>query len=443
MANSLTKFSEKYFHAILALLFLIVFVYVLQGGILLYNDSDGYLDMSIIRLPLYPLLLKLLYYENFSVPLLLFQEGIICFSIYVLLLNLKKHLLLASYWYILLAAILVWPCFSGLKIANSILSEPIAYSLYLLCFSFLSTAYFTLKKKYVLYGLAILFLLLLTRGQFLYIVIIVFMLAAWISYQKKNFVKNVWLFILIIALPFLVSTTDSIYHKTVNGHYVTTPWSGIHLITPAFYVADETDYSIYEGEEERAFFKAIYSKLYERKLNIHHPEVSPIDPTSYYQQKYTRITNYTIYDYGKTLLGQNLSEDEKFIKLDRLTKEMSTKLILNNFPQWAKLNFKNFMKGFGGYQLALFFGVIFIFSFVKLRKNPKNFSKILLLASLFTIANVAAVAIVIHTINRFTFYNDWVFFLILFILLNAIPSLQAQKPEGKTPNARNTNPNDL
>lgn len=47
-----------------------------------------------------------------------------------------------------------------------------------------------------------------------------------------------------------------------------------------------------------------------------------------------------------------------------------------------------------------------------------NKVKFIIIGSLFTILNVAIVAIGMETIKRFTFYNDWIFFLIIFVFLD-------------------------
>jgi O-antigen ligase len=212
--------------------------------------------------------------------------------------------------------------------------------------------------------------------------------------------------------------TDKTFHKIAHGYYVNTPWTGIHLITPAFYVADESDYKIYEDENEKEFFKIIYNKLSQKKLNIHHLDSTVQDKATYYIVNFSKIANETVFDQGKIFFGKNLSENEKYIAIDALTKKMTFPLIFNNLKEWSKLYIKNYINAFGNSRYCLIYFMLLILGLYGLIKFGTSNFKLVALLSLITISNSALVAIGMHTIKRFTFYNDWVIFLILFILLD-------------------------
>jgi O-antigen ligase len=67
----------------------------------------------------------------------------------------------------------------------------------------------------------------------------------------------------------------------------------------------------------------------------------------------------------------------------------------------------------------LLYVIILLFGVVGMIKKEKVVYKVVSLLSILTLANVALVALGMHTIKRFTFYNDWVLFLIVFILMDA------------------------
>ena len=113
------------------------------------------------------------------------------------------------------------------------------------------------------------------------------------------------------------------------------------------------------------------------------------------------------------------TNDEKLIEVDLLTKQMSIPLILDNFKPWLKLYIKNFVYAFGNAKYTLLLFIILIFSFIKALKTNDMEYKIILFISLLSIGNVALVSIGMHTLKRFTFYNDWVLFLIFFILISS------------------------
>ncbi|HAV54915.1 MAG TPA: hypothetical protein DCX41_08330 [Aequorivita sp.] len=429
MDRKIIYLSEKYFEYLLGIIFIGTTLYIATKGAILHNDSDGYLNMSIIRLPVYSLFVQLFYFKKFEILLIVSQMSFICASIYILVKNLKENLGIQAFWCLLLSIVLLYPSIFGIKIGNSVLSEAIAYPLYLLLFHFLSLAIFTENQKYIGKSLLILFALLLTRGQFLYFVPIVILLLIWICVRKRDYKKGIPLLLVSCILPFAVSITDHIYHKVANGYFEATPWTGLHLLTPAMYVANATDVEIYKTEKERYFFEKIQKKLWERNLSIYQREADGIDATEFYRTNYTRIANWTIYDYGKELLPPSLTPEEKFIELEKITTKLAGPLIIKNFGAWSKLSFKNFVEGFKSNLLVLFYFIILGYSGTALLKRKvTNTSKVLFLGALLTISNTATVAVGMHTIERFTFYNDWFFFLAIFLMLFNLKKLEGNKP---------------
>ena len=104
---------------------------------------------------------------------------------------------------------------------------------------------------------------------------------------------------------------------------------------------------------------------------------------------------------------------------------MTPPLILNNWKLWIKLYIKNFLNAFNNTKYALLIFIILFFSLIKLKKKPSKEIKFIFLGSLFLISNVLIIAIGMHTVKRFTFYNDWLIFLIIFILLNTLTKYKA------------------
>lgn len=426
MLNKFLRFAERHFKLLLWFQFLILLIFVVSNGVIMHNDSAGYLDMDLNRLPLYPIFVQLFFYENFQFTFLIIQAFFIFISIYHLIFTLKKHIALNPFYYLILAAILLFPCYHTQKIANSMLSEAIAYPLYLLCLTILCKSFFTENSRYLWRLLPLAILLMLSRSQFIFIVPVTLILVVYISWAKRNYKKQIVLFLCILSLPIISSLLDKSYHKIENGHFVTTPWTGIHLISPAFFVANENDIIIYKTEEERNFYSLIFNKLKERHLNINYLEDPEVDRTFFYQTKFTRIANYTLFDYGKTLFDKDLTEDERLIALDTRTKSMVLPLILKNLKEWTSLNLKNFLRGFGDPILAVLYGFLLLFSYYSCFKYQDNYSKILALMSTCAILNMAVVALGIHTIKRFTFYNDWVIYLALFIFFAVFLKLKRQ-----------------
>ena len=417
------SFHSKKFQIYIGVLFIITSIVVLSNPITLHPDSYGYIEMYFNRTPVYPLFVgfvKAIFGNYFQPALKVLQLGIGLYAIWFFILQLRKHISLQTLWYLILTAILIIPYVYNHRIANNVLTEAIAYPLYLLTTIHFIIFFFKERTKHLGYGLVFLFILLLTRKQFLYFVPIGIAILLWIGFKSKTFKRHIPYLITLVLLPFLVSLTDSTYHKIVHEHFTNTPWTGIHLLAPAMYVADKEDASIYTSEEEKIYFNAIFSEIEQNKYNKEAAVSNGEDIISHYISNFARIANSTIYPIGKELYEPDLSEDDALIKIDKTTTAMALPLILDNFKAWSAIYIKNFIYGFENSKYVLLYIILFLFGLSKLNTQKTNVYKAIAFVTCITLSNMAIVAIGMHTLKRFTFYNDWVLFFIIFILLNVI-----------------------
>ncbi|WP_303316217.1 hypothetical protein Q4Q34_12470 [Flavivirga abyssicola] len=411
------KITEKQSRYIFILFFLVAFILVIGKPMRMASDSQSYLTIDIMRSAGYPLFLTVIKYifgSYFNLATLIIQFGLGTFSIYFFIMSLKKNYKLNLIWYIILTLILLVPYIYNHHLANSFLSEALSYPLYLISVTHFLISIITSRTKSLIISLPILFILILTRNQFLILIPVAICIFLWISIKQKE-LKSKWLLIVLIAFPFITSIADKTYHKIVHGFYVNTPWTGIHLITPAFFVSDADDYLLFDSEKEQTYFKNVYKSLYIQNLNINNLEDSK-EAILVYIDNYSRIANATIFSVARKSLEKSLTYNQKVIAIDKLTKSMTLNLIQNNFALWFKIYIQNFIHGFGNAKYTLLLLVIFIYSFLKLIKTNSISYKIIFLVLFLTFLNTALVSIGMHTKKRFLFYNDWVFFLIIFIL---------------------------
>lgn len=422
------KVSEKTFLICILSFFLIGFIIVLNRPITLSNDSEGYLNMSIIRSASYPIFLDFIHSffgSFFKIATLIIQYFLGISAIYYFISTLKRHIKLDLIWLIILNFVLLVPYIYNHKLANVFLSEALAYPLYLITISLFIKSISLLKTRPLIIALPILLILIETRSQFLFLIPIAIGILIWFWYEKK-ILKHKWLFILLILFPLITNITDKCYHKLKHNHYTATPWTGIHLLTPAFFVADSEDYTIYKSKIEQDFFKQTYKALANKHLNNHEFKSNTTNEITTYVGHYSEIANHTILPVGLKFVDSLKTTNEKLIEVDKVTKRMSIPLILNNFKPWIKLYFKNFTYGFGNAKYTLLLFILLIYSLIKSITTKHLTYKIILLASLLCILNMALIALGMHTLKRFTFYNDWALFLILFLLINYKTTKQTQ-----------------
>ena len=122
-------------HIFYAVTILFVFVFFIKTEVLYSPDSSGYLEMSIIRSCGYPLFIalhKFIFGQYFISALLLSQFTINIIASLFLIKCIRKTLQLSKWFLFLLFILLLTPLLYEIKVANSILSESLAYPLYLI-----------------------------------------------------------------------------------------------------------------------------------------------------------------------------------------------------------------------------------------------------------------------------------------------------------------------
>ncbi|WP_133240805.1 hypothetical protein [Marixanthomonas spongiae] len=388
-------------------------------------DSPAYIEMWFRSAPGYPLFVnavQAVFGTYFMVALKVLQLCLGLTAVWFFIKQLRKHVAMQDFWFLLLTVILLIPYVYNQKVANFILSEGLAFPLYLLVTAHLLVFFFKERRKHLLYALAFLFVLLLTRKQFLFFVPIAIVMMVWLGYRAKNLKTLLPYGFAFLALPFLISLADSTYHKIVHGHFTNTPWNGVHLLAPAMYIADKDDGSIYASEEEKAYFNAIYAQIEQKKYNEKAAVSEGKNVISHYIANFPNIANHTIYPIGKERYEDTLSEKEALIKIDQTTTAMAFPLIRDNFKKWFSLYLKNFSYGFENSKYALLFVILLCFGIFNIHVPNTNSYKAIAFTAAITLANMAVVAIGMHTLKRFIFYNDWVLFFVVFLLLNGLNS---------------------
>ena len=243
------------------LISLFTLIFVLSQGAIYFPDSVGYLQMELFRSCGYPFFIafnKYLFGENFISTLIFFQFLATLLASLFIVRSIRESVKLNKWLAIILFIGLILPIFSGIKSANLILSEAIAYPLYLFIIGNIVLG-INLKQNKNFY-------LILVRGQFLFLIPIL-LIAVFLTYDNIFFnKKNLILIFSIIAVPFLAVSADIIFHKLRHNQAVTTPWTGLQVITIPFFVSDKDDYLVFENKDQQDYFKFVYAKLEEKKL---------------------------------------------------------------------------------------------------------------------------------------------------------------------------------
>ncbi|WP_309641395.1 hypothetical protein [Flavobacterium sp.] len=406
--------SEKVAYLVL---FLLVFVFVIKTPPVYFPDSKGYLEMLLYRSCAYPMFIELhrILFGTYFIKATIITQYVLNMSAALFLVrSLRKTISLDKWLGVILFIITIFPVFLGILTANTILSESLAYPLYLLVIGNIILGVGFRKEQYFYFSFLLTFLLVLVRGQFLFL-IPVLVVAVLLTYYRTIFKwRSIVLVVTSVSIFFLSIITDILFHKVQHGHAVTTPLTGIQLITIPFFVSDENDYTAFETPEQQEYFKFIYAKLKEKKLLLSQlpPNAKKID---FFYDNYINICNLTLNVDG-LFRFQAASYDEKSILNDKMTSSMALPLLKKNFGKWLSIYSGNFIKGFDTSKYFLLYIVLLALSLVMLFKKENVLSKIIIILVLLTILNVMLTASVESMIGRYLFYNNWILFAIFLIL---------------------------
>lgn len=416
------KLSLKQSLQILLFVSVAVFVFIKGGHYM--PDSYAFLEMRFNRSPFYCSFLKIFTYvfgNNYELPVIIVQYGFIIFAVQTLISNLSKVFNLNTFSVITLQGVLLAPCVYWHFTGSSILSESIAYPLVLLVFWHTFKAFKDLDVKPIFKSLLLLFFLILTRGQFIAFVPVIFLVCIYIIYQNKNIKSSFVVILLVIALPFFTNISEKIYNKLVFDYYTSNTMSNVHFITSGFYTSDDSDIELFKTDEEKAYFKIINQSLKQAGMARSQAIENGFDDFEFYKQNFSNICNHRIHELGLAYFEQKgLNYFEQNIALNSLCGNMIFPLVKSNFSDWMKLQFKNLKTTFGTTKYMLLFLALLFYSLYMVWNHPDALYKFIALICTFMFANNAIIALVVYANKRYVFYFDWVIFAIVILLLNRI-----------------------
>ena len=402
-------------------IFLLIGILVLIKGADYYPDSYAFLRGDFNRSPVYSSFLKIfnsIFGDGYEYPVIIVQYTFIVIAVNYLVTTVKSVFEIKTFGAALIQLVLLAPCVYLHFVAGRILSEALSYPLLLIVFTLLFKAFITLNPRYINKTFITVFVLILTRGQFIVVIPVMLLLWLYIGYKTKTYRKHVVTLALIIVLPLFASFAERAYNKLVFGYFVNNTMNYVHLITSGFYLSDAEDVELFKTEDEKAYFNLVRNSLYEAELTRKQVIESGMDDSFFYEHNFSKICNERIHELGLTYFeGKGLNFYEQNIALNQLCSGMIYPLLKTHFKTWLKFFYKNLKNTFGSSKQMLLMLLLLIFAVVQLYRTNNKLFKFMLLATLLMFANNTLIAFAVHPIKRYVFYFDWVLFVIIILLL--------------------------
>ncbi|WP_139856251.1 glycosyltransferase family 39 protein [Aequorivita sinensis] len=412
-----TKVSKK--DILWLLLYIGVFIYFVFQPPIYSPDTGSYWHLDVFRYPIYPLFLRgfeFIFGNNYWTAVVAFQLLFVLGSIQVFFKNISNLLKLNFVLELLLFAILLFPIFPPLLTANNLASEGLSYPLYLLLISFAIDFLFREKTKRIYFFSAVFIALALTRGQFVIIVpIIVFLL---LLKHKKNIFRKSHLkyLLLLILLPIITNTLDATYRKAVHKHFITTPFTFTNALTLPLYISEKKDSSLFENPAHKAIFLKTYKRI--DSLGLLSSKVKGDYSAKYqvFHDNFPYICNQSFHNIGREYYKDENDPFKSAIDTEIAAKQMFPELLKAHFKDYISLYYTSVMHGFYSVFIFIFFVIICIYSGLKCLKKFNLENGLLFFGSLLILSNALIVAVAVHTIMRYVFYNFAMAFIIIVLL---------------------------
>ena len=448
----MNKYKDKIFSSgmfIIALTFYLFFAF--YDGAVICVDSPSYINMESSREPLYPLLLqgfRILFSEgDYLFPVAVFQSMLAAVACYLLADYLWKNFVPLK---ITALAILVLPmavsllCRFAAKRAsmysNSILTEGITISLYMIFFRFLLEYYFKQSKRSLVACFILMFLQISIRKQMIIAVAMFVVVALFISIKnmkiRHGLITIVISFVVVFGCNFLLDTG---YNYILHGENATHTGDIRFISTMAFYTAERNDGENIEDESIRELFYEIYDICDENGHLKHSANEGWNNRVAHFGDYYDciqidvmwpKITQFVIDEYGCE--GIQISEHA-----DDIMNIISKSVIPHNIDSVLQVFFDNFISGLivtvaqrnrilNWYSLFIYIVYIGVLCInIKWIKD----SKVIAIACFILVSvvfNVGLVSMVIFCQTRYTIYNMALFYISLIIMLDALLKTRKQ-----------------
>lgn len=400
---------------LLRVVFVFSFVYLVVKPAVFSPDSYSYLRADMYRFPGYVAFLRISKFvfgeQIYPYFVVVFQTAFALIAVYFLYKKVSIFFKMNLFFKTVLLGVLLLPFFSSLNIANEVSAEAISYGLYLFICSYIVDFLFKNLYKAVFYMAIAVFLLSLTRGQFIIIPWIIAFL--FVLKERKQFFlrKNIIALLVLLMLPFITKFADRTYRKIFFNEFVETPYSFVNSVTLPLFIASEKDTLQLTNPDTKQIFKHSLKTIDSLQLRSIYAETNT-EQYKLFHDNFPKICNQNIHDYGKHYFYKPEAPHQATVEIEKTSKELFFVLVKNNFTQWISLYFEGMKHGFKSVFILIFVLVMLFISGWKTFMRFDSLWAMVFLGTLCLLSNSMIVALACHSIDRYLFYN-WFFMVII------------------------------
>lgn len=410
-AASLSIRQQNFFTFLVSI---IILGYGVLVGLWIVPDTQGYLTLSVIRPPLYPLLIKLfhaLFASDYLLLLVAFQIFFVLAAAYWLSQTLRTYFKLPSFIFLIIHFFLVSPLipahriYAGIygNIGNTISSEALSYGLFIISLIFLVKSIFDPSRKNVLIFSFFCVLNTLNRLQFMFMYPIVIVMILFMFKRTRNLkmvLQSVLLTIVMITGGLLA---DRQYHKYVNGISIISPGGSFNLLGNVLFVSDPADVVVIKNADDRDIILKMLQSFDEQNVLFRYHQEMGYQPGAFYFRCFaSSILTGMNKIYQQELKFKSPADDDVYLGIDSLARRVLPTLMARKWLEYGKLSIIKFIDSFT-FREGIFIGILIMMRAWKLRSDM---DVLFMLVLLMILTNRLVITPTTHLGDRFLFYSD-------------------------------------
>ena len=416
-----------------------------------FNDSASYMEMDVVRSPLYPLWLKAfrdIFGADYFRPVVFAQSILALLSVVLILAVCKKLFAYKSWFSLILWPFAIFPFISGfydhVMYNRAILTEGLAYPLFYLYMSFFLFALVRRDALCLFLSFVLAGLMMVLRGQMMVAMAFSAFLGIWMligfllrkkkGEEGKGFAKTALALVAGIVFALVFSKAFNLaYTAQVHGESFEPEFGNTSIMINFLYCADEADMKAFEADEDHEFIEKMFEKTFASGYTYANRGTSLKEQNDHLMDAnlYLKIHMY-IADAKEYYGAKGMNEVEVYKKYEEVAGRMKEELVPGHLGQWLAGFFALFFYGTADavfFRLSrcttlcyvtayvLMFSALGLSFFCLKKKRAPAQARFMLMLCVMVVGNLAACCIAIGAIGRYLAYTWGLFYMAGLMLL--------------------------
>lgn len=399
--------SERWSLALLTGPGLILFFWLVRRGPWLTPDSPSYLHDASIVSPLYPAVLRLyaLLFGADSYFFLVVLQLLGGLSVCALVARrLRRVWGLPPSTDAVFALILALPYLMATRFGNGIMSEALAYPLYLLLIGDLLAGLLQVRFALLVRVLLWTMLLMLTRRQFFFLYPVLALALGYVLARPGWRKRGTWLLVLFLGSIVATQVLEYGAQYARDKHFASIPFTGFQLVTSALFVSQPEDGALMPDSLQRRVFQRCHELLDEQGLLLEASRAAPqaleLSETELFRAAYLGIGWHTL----KPVMTELGVTD--WYRRDEMALSMYRILVRAHPKSYLHLYRLRFVEAVGGALQLVFLIVLATLAATAQIKGRDGLSSSLFLLVILHLGNLALITLAEPVLARYAAYTS-------------------------------------